>query len=267
MQGDNPWQISTTTVRSRIDSNLISRADPPPNDNFANALVIAGSSGSVLGTNKDATKEEHEPNHPGGAGGASVWYRWTAPSNWPPNGQMTFDTIGFRNQSTSSFQYLNALMAVYTGSSLISGLTRVAASSSGNKVTFSPVAGKTYQIAIDSKPDTNDNYLPGTIPLHWGRGSVPNDDFASAQVLVATGSFDPLSGSTGSFSRLLGSNEGATKEPGEPNHRGSAGGASVWYRWTALSDGSAKFIFNPCSTCSLIAANAPRLAAPAPARP
>src|SRR5262249_42560947 len=48
-------------------------ADPPPNDNFNNALVISGNSGTVVGNNKDATKELSEPNHAGGAGGASVW--------------------------------------------------------------------------------------------------------------------------------------------------------------------------------------------------
>jgi len=30
-----------------------------------------------------------------------------------------------------------------------------------------------------------------------------------------------------------GSNVGATKEPGEPNHNGNSGGASVWWEWTA----------------------------------
>ena len=77
----------------------------PPNDNFANALVLAGNSGSLTGTNRDATKEPGEPNHAGGPGGASIWYRWTAPNS----GQVTFDTIGFRNQTSNSFRYLTAL--------------------------------------------------------------------------------------------------------------------------------------------------------------
>jgi len=88
--------------------------------------------------------------------------------------------------------------------------------------------------------------LPGVVPLHWGPKAIANDDFVNAQVLAAAGSFSPL----------LGSNEGGTKEPGEPNHGGSPGGASVWYRWTALSNGSASFVYRACSSCTLSAATA-----------
>jgi hypothetical protein len=46
-----------------------------------------------------------------------------------------------------------------------------------------------------------------------------NDDFADAAPLTL--------GST-----VAGTNEGATKEVGEPDHAGNAGGHSVWYSWT-----------------------------------
>src|SRR5262249_43336790 len=154
----------------------------PANDNFESALVISGSSGSVVGTNKDATKEPGEPNHAGGAGGASVWYRWTASFSGP----VTFDTIGFRNLSGASFRYLTSLMAVYTGSNL-SALTTVSSSAAGNKVTFNAVAGTTYQIAVDSAPYSGGGFLPGILPLHWGPKGVANDDFVNAQVLAASG--------------------------------------------------------------------------------
>lgn len=48
-----------------------------------------------------------------------------------------------------------------------------------------------------------------------------NDDFADA----LAGAGDQLSGS--------GNNFGASKEPGEPDHAGDPGGASVWFAWTA----------------------------------
>jgi hypothetical protein len=57
----------------------------------------------------------------------------------------------------------------------------------------------------------------------------PNDNFANAQVI------------TGSAGTLTGSNVGASKEPGEPNHAGNPGGASVWYSWTAPSSGAWRF--------------------------
>ena len=62
----------------------------------------------------------------------------------------------------------------------------------------------------------------------------PNDAFANAQVIT---------GATGTVS---GTNRGATKETGEPDHGGHPGGRSVWYRWTAPSTGT--FRFDTCSS-------------------
>src|SRR5207244_6608707 len=45
----------------------------------------------------------------------------------------------------------------------------------------------------------------------------------------------------GPAGRIDASTAGATKEPGEPNHAGNAGGRSVWYRWTARSAGTVSF--------------------------
>ena len=53
-----------------------------------------------------------------------------------------------------------------------------------------------------------------------------NDAFANSQ---------QIEGSSGA---VRGNNLGATKEIGEPDHAGSAGGRSVWYRWTAPSGGT-----------------------------
>jgi hypothetical protein len=48
-----------------------------------------------------------------------------------------------------------------------------------------------------------------------------NDNFASAEVL------------SGIQAHIARTNAGATKETGEPNHAGNAGGKSVWFKWTA----------------------------------
>src|SRR4030095_2356888 len=48
-----------------------------------------------------------------------------------------------------------------------------------------------------------------------------NDNFNSPQVLGSI------------TATITGTNSGATKEPGEPNHAGNIGGHSVWYSWTA----------------------------------
>ncbi len=55
----------------------------------------------------------------------------------------------------------------------------------------------------------------------------PNDNFANAVTL------------NGTTSSVNGTNVGATKEAGEPNHAGNVGGKSVWYKFTAPGSGTA----------------------------
>src|SRR5204862_376863 len=52
-----------------------------------------------------------------------------------------------------------------------------------------------------------------------------NDNFANATVII------------GSSATLTGTNVGATKESGEPNHANNTGGHSVWWSWTASASG------------------------------
>jgi hypothetical protein len=61
-----------------------------------------------------------------------------------------------------------------------------------------------------------------------GSSSGPvNNNFASASIL------------SGSSATANGSNVGANKEPGEPDHADNPGGASVWWQWTASGSGGA----------------------------
>jgi hypothetical protein len=59
--------------------------------------------------------------------------------------------------------------------------------------------------------------------------TIQNDNFLSCQYIGGVGGV------------VYGSNAGATKEAGEPNHAGNPGGASVWYCWTAPIGGTATF--------------------------
>ena len=60
--------------------------------------------------------------------------------------------------------------------------------------------------------------------LNWSPETAPaNDHFINAQV---------ISGPAGS---VTGTNVGASKEAGEPNHANTDGTRSIWYRWTAPS--------------------------------
>ncbi len=187
----------------------------PANNNFANSQALLGTFASVSGTTANATKQANEPNHAGNAGGHSVWYYWQAVDTKP----VTIDTLG------SSF---NTLLGVYTGSSLTS-LQLVASNDDigpgviQSKVTFNAQAGVVYQIAVDGY-----NGASGNLVLTLNQ-TIENDNFANPEFI-------------GGVSGIAhGANTGATKEPGEPDHAGNAGGASIWYAWTAPINGTATF--------------------------
>ncbi len=115
----------------------------PPNDDFADAVNLgSGSTATRSGTNVAATSEPGEPQPSADRGGASVWYRWTAPTSGP----VEVDLCG------SGY---DTLLSVYGGSSL-GGLTELASNDDNwslcglqSNVAFDSVAGTTYQIAVD----------------------------------------------------------------------------------------------------------------------
>ena len=61
-----------------------------------------------------------------------------------------------------------------------------------------------------------------------------NDAFAAAQDLGSLPSGGPISGS----------NDGATREPGEPKHDGEPSGHSIWYTWHAPDGGPFAIVAN-----------------------
>ena len=112
----------------------------PPNDNFADRILLTGNATTVSGFNDGATLERQEPLHNDSYGGKSVWWSWVSPAA----GIVTVDTIGSRFDTT---------LAVYTGSSL-ANLTEVASDDDGapnynSTATFYTRSGVTYQIAVD----------------------------------------------------------------------------------------------------------------------
>jgi len=117
-------------------------ASGPANDNFSSPFILSGFPVLDAGNNFGATRESGEPLHNtfGNAGGATVWWRWTAPTT----GAVTISTVD------SNF---DTMLAVYTGTSLAS-LVQIAADddSGGNAtslVTILVSAGTVYQIAVD----------------------------------------------------------------------------------------------------------------------
>jgi len=204
--------ISVATPGGSATSATTFTVTSGSNDSFANGQVISGNAGSVNGSNATATKEAGEPTHAGNAGGKSLWYYWTAPGTGP----VTLDTVG------SGF---DTLLGVYTGNS-VGALTPIASNddtvtNTQSAVSLAAVAGTVYRIAVDGYDGDS-----GSVVVRWSQ-ILGNDNFASGQV---------ISGNAGTVN---GSNDGATKEAGEPNHAaGNAGGKSIWYFWTAPGNGA-----------------------------
>jgi len=133
-------------VKPRL--NLLEAARPA-NDAFVHRIALSGSTGSSIGNSVLATKETGEPNHAGNSGGASIWWKWTAPSA----GQVSLDTHG------SGF---DTLLAVYTGTG-VGALTTVASNDNDGSpggasgLLFEAQAGNEYEIAVDGFNDAQGN--------------------------------------------------------------------------------------------------------------
>ena len=147
------YEVELTVTDDGGDATSFTRqvtvpsSPPPANDDFESSQALAGTSAAAAGTNEGATKQAGEPAHslfPGGDGGASVWYRWTAPAS----GTAVVDTCG------SDF---DTLLAVYKSNDEITALPRVGSNDDANsagckqqsRVTFAAEAGVPYRIAVD----------------------------------------------------------------------------------------------------------------------
>jgi hypothetical protein len=165
---DNDFSALETLGWNFVNSTPPPPPPPPPsNDNFANSQIISGCSGSVSGTNLNATKEAGEPNHlaPGTGGGTrSVWYQWQAPSS----GSVTITTAG------SAF---DTVLAVYTGTA-VNALNLLVNNddipdvpgqphNTTSSVTFMANAGTIYRIAVDGYNNGGSGGDMGTIKLNW----------------------------------------------------------------------------------------------------
>ena len=92
-------------------------------------------------------------------------------------------------------------------------------------------AGQTVSAVMNSHASSSADSLladdiAGAQSLYGPPGVPANNNFAAAITLSD-------SSATGT-----GFNTNATKESGEPNHAGNAGGRSVWWKWTAPSGGN-----------------------------
>jgi hypothetical protein len=142
----------TLIAKATDDSGVFTYSLPvnievrPSNDNFDNRTRIPGASATVTGNNYYASKEAGEPDHAGYAGGQSVWWSWTAPSNG-------IVSIAAELQSWPGHSIGYPLLGIYAGTS-VSNLDMVASGDSSFygytvQASFTTTAGTTYKIAVD----------------------------------------------------------------------------------------------------------------------
>ena len=145
---------------------------PPANDNFANAQLISGTSGSVTGTNVGATVEPGEQTIQDTRGGASVWYKWTV----PVTGSYQFDTC-------SANPGVYGLIGLFAGDT-VSNATEFgpgpspdlcpAGEAGSTIITGTMSAGLTLYIKFDGYNENGSNANPpyqGPFTLEWSQQS------------------------------------------------------------------------------------------------
>jgi hypothetical protein len=192
----------TNNDRRAIDFlgyNLGALPSAPANDNFVNAVTLQGSTGTVTGTNANATKETGEPDPVPNvtSGGRSVWYNWAAPAT----GTATFDTNG------SDF---DTVLAIYTGSG-VNALSPIAANDDidtnggifTSRVQFPVTSGVVYRIMVDGFDGDS-----GSITLNWTATATPTPTpTPTPQLATVTGRVvEGAQGLQGVFVGLYGQN-------------------------------------------------------------
>jgi len=195
---DNDWGLSG---QFRLGVRYTS---PPSNDAFADRLPFTE---EATGTLEGASRETGEPGYQLDPYGSSVWWTWTA----PVSGMYEF-TVGT--------YFDEKRVEVFTGNALETLVPVGEPSFATFRKYFRAAAGTVYAVRVTG-PGTAGQYT-----LQTSFTPPPsNDQFADRIPLVGTNiSVD-------------GTNRAATAELNEPTHDGEPANRSVWWTWTAPTNG------------------------------
>lgn len=186
--------------------------DIPPNDDFANRIMLSALPASFAGTPSGATVEPGEmlyDSYTGNTRSASLWWSWTAPTS----GTVRLDLTG----SVSVY--------VQTGAT-VDALTTVLRCASTGSSAWSATAGVTYHFVAFLAGGSGASFAVQLSAMN----RATNDAFAAP---ISLGS-----GTTGSWDL---STVQCTAETGEPTHGGQAAVRSLWFEWTAPAAGGYRF--------------------------
>lgn len=209
--------LSTGTITLPVTIKLTPDTVPVPNDMFAKALPVTGLSGIAYTSGKSATVEGHtinglqDSNLPN-----SVWLKWQADEYFPPLTEMTFDPDVESGTSPT-------LLLLASKTQVISAVDPYDVIGNGLKQAwpqkFWAFPEIPYYVYLSGSS--------GTYQVRWGVGLPLNDNFHDAQTIT---------GLSGNLSVNI---TNATRQSSEPAKiHGQEASHSVWYKWTAPSNGT-----------------------------
>ena len=214
----------TNVVALAVGSEHVMALTPSPvctpglPDNFECRQTLGGTNLTFAIANIGATREPGEPQHYPVASSNSIWFEWTAP---------TAGGLVFAAAAPTGVDYFKPIVAVYTGDA-ITGLTQLAANSTASnssggdplaRAVITTLAGQNYKIVVDG---LGQGVLTNRLTLS---APPPNDDFARATPIA------------GVYYLQSGSFIGASREAGEPSHGDATLGQTLWWNWTAPTNG------------------------------
>ncbi|MEK7954264.1 hypothetical protein [Luteolibacter soli] len=205
----------------------------PPNDAFANRLVLSGAAVTASGTVTAATAEASEPVI-GNAGnsGHSVWYEWTAPSSGKALIRVTAPKFvpAWGLYSGTAVNSLSPFVSAGSGAA--------SATESTTQFAYNVSSGSNYKILVDGNPTDTGNF---TLSITMSAAPL-NDNFAARTVI------------SGNVVRTSSDNVGAKSEASEPSHAGISATNSVWWEWTAPASGLVTLDTNGSTASARLAA-------------
>jgi hypothetical protein len=222
------WIVRAQNASGSVDSPPISVTlfPPAPNDLFSKASSLTGPTPVFAGYTFGAGKEANEPSHSSYSPHASVWHRWTAPS----------DGV-IRVTATATNLPSNLILAAYQGATLQTLVTVAendvyAEETNGVKtarvqIAWRAQAGTRYSVAVDTGQGAGVFYQ-----LVFEAQQPPANDAFASRLPVQ-----------GLFVRVEGDNSTATAEAGEPPVYSLPpfytvdASNTLWYAWTAPVSG------------------------------
>ncbi len=185
---------------------------PPVNNNFSAATTVTGLNGTINGTNVATTKEVGSPTTPG-----------RPAASRSGTGGRRRGRVGERRHLRQRLQHRPRDLHRHLGQRPHPGRQQRRQWRRPEQGHLHRHQEVIYRIAVDGKAAAS-----GSVKLNWVQ-VPPNNNFATAAAPA------------GPNGTIIGTNVGANKEAGEPNHAGVAGGKSVWYRWTAPAASAVPF--------------------------